>query len=651
MKKYFMLFTLISLTYVIHAENNNKFTVHQDKDYNIRDFDYKFFGLVSSYPQGYYKINTGLHEGERVISYIDENNDKFTDIITYKQIENITSFYLNHYNSTSGTFTKVNVPLFQINIPNIEITNVFGGTLTPNDTLSFIVSYYDKSNSSHNSVIYHKDKGTTTTYKAISSFTNTSIIIGDIDGDRNLDIIYHDGEVRMVRHFTSNLNEVNTDFTAYLYDDSTLCGNNNMYVNTKFGMLGTAIIDVDGDCQNDLLITTVDDDGNYILQIYRGRVIKEQGKRLYCLGSNSILQLNKDYGSFTLGDFNNDGYVDLIFPYKSQCNVDIYFNINVMKYDWTKNYCDEHKPKDHLPIVFSNSNVTTYALQSNNDMNCSFIYNSDISSTSTAILRVGDFKSEALPGLIVTQFINNATKVVRLYGNDYQGFHNDQHVISWDINAEFTSCIHPLYASFFDFNENGQLDFIIVCDDDNQSVHAYFNHYHPDKYFIKSEMLLHENKFYSNEIGTSYRYIATNNDGSRRMDYTWQLSQNNDMIMNVPYALVGIGRSNNYIENFCVISNSVDYPLSKKNSADDDYHIFTPIIPKSQLLITKALTNKNEIKWNIDLIVNPTDNMLVLMIVVAVILLIILIVIIILHVKEFREDKKQSGDKFSQWFA
>jgi uncharacterized membrane protein len=39
------------------------------------------------------------------------------------------------------------------------------------------------------------------------------------------------------------------------------------------------------------------------------------------------------------------------------------------------------------------------------------------------------------------------------------------------------------------------------------------------------------------------------------------------------------------------------------------------------------------------------------MIVVAVILLIILIVIIILHVKEFREDKKQSGDKFSQWFA
>ena len=167
MKKCFVLFTLISLTYVIHADNNNKFTVHKDKDYNIRDFDYKFFGLVSSYPQGYYKINTGLHEGERVISYIDENNDKFTDIITYKQIENITSFYLNHYNSTSGTFTKVNVPLFQINIPNIEITNVLGGTLTPNDTLSFIVSYYDKTNSSHNSIIYHKDKGTTTAYKEI----------------------------------------------------------------------------------------------------------------------------------------------------------------------------------------------------------------------------------------------------------------------------------------------------------------------------------------------------------------------------------------------------------------------------------------------------------------------------------------------------
>ena len=140
-----------------------------------------------------------------MISYIDENNDKFTDIVTYKQTENSTEFYLNHYNSTAGTFSKVTGPLFRINISNIEITNVFGGTLIPNDTLSFIVSYYDKSSGSHNSIIFHKDNKKDTYYKELSSFTNTSIIIGDIDGDRNLDIIYHDGEVRMVRHFTSNL--------------------------------------------------------------------------------------------------------------------------------------------------------------------------------------------------------------------------------------------------------------------------------------------------------------------------------------------------------------------------------------------------------------------------------------------------------------
>ena len=114
------------------------------------------------------------------------------------------------------------------------------------------------------------------------------------------------------------------------------------------------------------------------------------------------------------------------------------------------------------------------------------------------------------------------------------------------------------------------------------------------------------------------------------------------------YALVGIGRSNNYIENFNVISNTNEYQLTLDENSDNS--TFTPIIPKSQMLITKGRVSeeskekvKYSVKWEIELIVNPTDMIWILIIVIAAILIIILIIIIILHLQEVKEDKQQES--------
>ena len=160
--------------------------------------------------------------------------------------------------------------------------------------------------------------------------------------------------------------------------------------------------------------------------------------------------------------------------------------------------------------------------------------------------------------------------------------------------------------------------------------------------------MLEEKKSSSLEVGVNYRYIVTDNNGDRRLQVSFQLAQTGNMALTLPYSLVGIGRSNNYIENYSVISNSMNPNNDCKGKTEEN--TFTPIIPKSQLLITKKLKD-DKVEWTVDLIVSPTENILTLIIVIAVVLFVILVIIIILHIKEINEDKRQESEKFTAWFA
>ena len=126
------------------------------------------------------------------------------------------------------------------------------------------------------------------------------------------------------------------------------------------------------------------------------------------------------------------------------------------------------------------------------------------------------------------------------------------------------------------------------------------------------------------------------------------MPQTSGMTIPLPFAYQGIGRSNNYIEHLYVISTSFDkvnnYYISYNNDS------FTPIIPNTQLIITKGYVN-SKVNWEIELVVTPTENLLILLVVIIVILAIILVVILFLHQKEKSEDKEQDSDNFRAWFA
>jgi integrin alpha FG-GAP repeat containing protein 1 len=151
------------------------------------------------------------------------------------------------------------------------------------------------------------------------------------------------------------------------------------------------------------------------------------------------------------------------------------------------------------------------------------------------------------------------------------------------LNSTYVLSINDSFQiSFFDLDENGQLDIIVMTTcNSTYNVVGFYNNYIYDAFFLKSVTLAKKEIFYTNEIGTNYRYITTNLDGSRRLDVSYQVQQTGSQYLNLPYAYIGIGRSNNYIENFHVISNSFII-------GEDNYKIFTPIIPNSQLIISKV---------------------------------------------------------------
>lgn len=103
----------------------------------------------------------------------------------------------------------------------------------------------------------------------------------------------------------------------------------------------------------------------------------------------------------------------------------------------------------------------------------------------------------------------------------------------------------------------------------------------------------------------------------------------------MPYVYLGVGRSNNYIESFTAAQS-----IEGKRSI----RVWTPIIPNSQLYIFAP--DAGTTNWNLELFINPTSSLALIVISCVICLFIIGVVIIILHIGEKQEDSKNKQKAF-----
>ena len=129
------------------------------------------------------------------------------------------------------------------------------------------------------------------------------------------------------------------------------------------------------------------------------------------------------------------------------------------------------------------------------------------------------------------------------------------------------------------------------------------------------------------------------------MDLSIQFPQNTVSSLNLPFAYLGIGRSNNYIENFQIISGN-------KYKSSDNNKIYTPVIPNSQLVIFHTNINgKDNTNWKVDLVVKPTKYLYQLIIVIILMIAFGTILASYLEMKEREEDNEENKETFAPWFG
>ena len=197
------------------------------------------------------------------------------------------------------------------------------------------------------------------------------------------------------------------------------------------------------------------------------------------------------------------------------------------------------------------------------------------------------------------------------------------------------------FVNFIDLDDDGKLDFILQKESETDpQINIIYNNIVSDNFFIKalsvnSELKKSNNVYNDYTVGASYRFVITDMEDNKRVTVGSQRYQSNYMANQLPFAHLGVGRSNNYVESFYAAT-AIDGKRVEK--------MWTPIIPNSQLIV--FMYGTDPLNWGLELFISPTNSLYLIVLVCAVCLVAIGVAIIWLHIKEKQEDAKKREQHF-----
>lgn len=170
-----------------------------------------------------------------------------------------------------------------------------------------------------------------------------------------LDFLYYD-KVTKSRKFSyfDNQTVVTKDFSS-LFSSSIDCEINEIY--NKYPIpesQSSSFVDIDGDCRNDLLIVSNNENERY-LEIWKGRI--EDNNIKYCLSKSSTYILDTKLGDFTIADIDRDGMLDIVFPILDTNSILVAFNKIKNELDWSADYCETHQNMTVVTDLFNKFSI------------------------------------------------------------------------------------------------------------------------------------------------------------------------------------------------------------------------------------------------------------------------------------------------------
>eukprot|EP01101_Sappina_pedata_P002682 TRINITY_DN128_c0_g1_i1.p1 TRINITY_DN128_c0_g1~~TRINITY_DN128_c0_g1_i1.p1 ORF type:complete len:701 (-),score=215.46 TRINITY_DN128_c0_g1_i1:81-2183(-) len=245
------------------------------------------------------------------------------------------------------------------------------------------------------------------------------------------------------------------------------------------------------------------------------------------------------------------------------------------------------------------------------------------------------------------------------------GATKDSTLPRYPFRDDLSTITDAVAATFFDLDEDGVLDILVLCDsssnsgknkrDYNKNNRAIVNNMDIDAYFLKvlgsngvcpawcPGKKFPETKPYGvNYPGGTFKFTVTETSGEIRVTTGSALSQSSPLSLQTPYIVFGLGRTNDYIQ-------ILFYGVPVKNSGDIHYSSQVCIVPNAQVVAFPYPLDHPE-EWKIELYVSPSG--FTLWVVVAIFFTVVLLALIIffLHQREKAQDemeKKKMAHLFS----
>ena len=599
-----------------------------EDDKTIKDMKSTLWNRLT---EGFHLLQGNLiPKNHTVIAFSSLNKTGYTDIVTYvKDSDQQYSFYKHIYDKEKFSFEQNKTALFTINDANIDsVRNLFVGKLyVANGVDICYLASFNKKGSNDELIHYIKCKETESP-KQMQINSNILILNRNFNGEGHI-LFSKDNKLKMCK-----LNE--TDYICEKnIEDFNADSHTNITISLNGGM---AYVDVDGNCSPDIILSHEEGNTRYI-NVYLSSRKTEYN---YKFAQNITVGDKDKYGPFIISKINNTKsekyapFFDILVPKIDDSKIIVFKNTKEKVYKWDKFFCNEDEGEEVFEKDVFDINATSFDVESYGEK-------AKFDKSLTPMITPGDFSAEDQQGLLVRQKSDDGTVFISLFSKDAEKFNLQLNVTNNTKIGNLTRAV------FYDINEAGALG-LIVQNDKLQNFFIY--NFRRDKYFIKSKLMNDKEALYDINIGASFRFIVTSKDGSRHMDISYQLAQTSDTNIPLPYSLMGLGETNNYVENFQILSGNY-YIMGKENFDKEKYRNFrdhTPVIPNTQMAIYKFKNGKNKIEWYIDLYVLPTDTLLIIALSIVGFMLVILGIIIYLHVREVKEEKKETN-KFKSWFA
>ncbi|MBN3304859.1 TIP protein, partial [Amia calva] len=484
----------------------------------------------------------------------------------------------------------------------------------------------------------------------------SSVVPGDYDGDSQMDVLL------------TTRTDVETSVYVYWGNNQTLDSNLKYHVNKTF-QDQPLVMDFNGDLIPDIFGIGVSESEPVVCYLKGRREVQKPALQrtiqLRVPHSNAFIDLNKDFtadlflttkissktlfetwinkdGNFTkaeftsltpdnvmhtgqsaFADFDGDGFQDHLLPVcmDNHCQKSAIYLSKPGKEEWIPILTDFRK-KDTLWgfVIHQTSSDFPITLHLGD-------YNMDGFPDALAILK-NTSGSNQQAFLLENVPCNNVSckgvgRMFRVY---------------WDL-SDLNHITGAVLATFFDIYEDGILDLIVLSTGgpkNELAIHALKNNFEADAYFVKVIVLsgLCSNDcprkvtpFGVNQPGPYVMYTSVDANGYLKNASAGQLSQSAHHALQLPYTVLGLGRSANFLDHLYV---GIPRPSGEKDIRKQEW---TAIIPNSQLIVI-PYPHDNPRSWSAKLYLTPSNIVLLTAIALIGVCVFILAIIGILHWQE-----------------